>query len=174
MSPPAPRRLRAAVLGLLTLLAVLFTGAVAAPAAVAGVCQTCDPPGPQHEPTTDPNPPTGLVTEKFTIKTVRIADLQDDAEAPDEVYITFRGAKIWGPTSIGLGGTAQVNVTRFAATKPNTSAGTLAVWEADTNNADDWIGQIETVPTSTSEIVITWVFQGSDAVYYVTIASQQV
>jgi len=178
MSESAPRRLRAAVLGLLTLLALLFTGVVAAPAAIAGPCNTpnCPEPGPDPEPGPSGSP-APVKKHRLTIKKIVCYDKNDDVfnELSDEVYIKVAGQKVWGNESMGeLSGVRYPNVTRDLVGGPNAYLGSVEVWDDDTSSGDDKIGGLNYYGNgSASEITGTFTLTGSDAHYTIEIGLRQ-
>jgi hypothetical protein len=85
------------VLGLLTLPALLVTGAAAAPVALAEPCPPC-PGEPQDDPG-PPTPPVPVVQHRLTIKNIVVHDVDDDEpvghELSDEVHVNVRGERVW-------------------------------------------------------------------------------
>lgn len=176
MSTP-PRR-RAAVLGLLTLLALLFTGAVAAPVAVAGPCNQSNCPEPGPDPDPGPHTPPAPVTKhRLTIKKIVCHDKNDDVfnETSDEVYIKVGGQKVWGNVSMGeLDGVRYPNVTRDLVGGAGAYLGSVEVWDDDTSSGDDRIGALNYYGNgSPSEITGTFTLTGSDAHYTIEIGLRQ-
>ena len=173
-----PARLRAALLGLLTLLALLLGGAVAAPAAVAGPCNTpnCPDSGPDPEPGPS-GPPAPVKKHRLTIKKSVCHDRNDEVwnELHDEVYITVAGQKVWGNVSMTeIDGVRYPNVTRDLVGGPNAFLGTVEVWDDDTSSSDDKIGGLNYYGNgSPTEITGTFTMTGSDAHYTIEIGLRQ-
>lgn len=179
MSESAPRRLRAAVLGLLTLLALLFTGVVAAPAAVAGPCNTpnCPEPGPDPEPGPH-NPPAPVKKHRLTIKNIVCHDKNDDVgnELYDEVYINIAGQRVWGKVSVGeLNGFQNVNVSKDLVGGPNAFLGSIEMWDDDDTSADDKLAALQVFGNgSPTDVSGTYQFHMSDSHYSMEISLRQI
>ena len=169
-------RLRAALLGLLTVSALLTTGAALAPSAFAGPCQTCEdtpppPPGPSH-------PPAPVVKHRLTIKNIVCYDKNDDVgnEVADEVYINVNGTRVWGKTSVGeLNGFQTVNVSKDLTGGSGAYLGRIEMWDDDDTSADDKLASLDVYGNgSPSEITGTYDFHMSDSHYSMTIGLQQI
>ena len=179
MSESAPRRLRAAVLGLLTLLALLFTGVAVAPAAVAGPCNTpnCPDPGPDPEPGPH-NPPAPVKKHRLVIKKIVCHDKNDDVgnELYDEVYINVGGVRVWGKKSVGeLNGVQTVNVTKDLVGGPNAYLSTIEMWDDDDTSADDKLAALTVYGNgSPTQVTGTYDFHMSDSHYSMEIGLQQI
>jgi hypothetical protein len=176
-SVPARRRLRAAVLGLLTMLAVLVPAAVAAPAASAAPCQTCPEP-PPNDPTPHPPAPP-VVTHRLTIKKIVCYDTNDNQSwhfLNDEVYINFNGQRLWGIVSVDyLTGTYTVNATKDVVGPPGGPyLGRLEMWDHDTTSAGDRLADLSVYGNgSPTEISGTYDFHMSDSHYSMEISMRQ-
>jgi hypothetical protein len=181
MSPrtvAAPGRLRAAVLGLLTLLALLVTDAVTAPVALAKPCTTC-PEEPQDDPG-PPKPPGPVVKHRLTIKNIVVHDINDDDkplghELSDEVYITVRGERVWGEHSVDeFRQNFDVDVSRDLAGSVNAYLGGIEIWDDDDTSADDRLGTLSVYGNGSSgELTGTYSFKRSDSHYTMEIGLRQ-
>ena len=173
----ARTRLRAAVLGLLTLLTVLLTGAVAAPTALAGVCQTCPEPPP-----TEPHPhpaPGPVATHRLTVKNIVCHHANDDQSwhfLNDEAYIEFNGQKIWSIHSVNsLQGHYDVNAVKDVVAAPGGPyLGRLTMWDHDTTSGEDELADLNVYGNgSPTPISGTYEFHMSDSHYSMEISMQQ-
>ncbi|MDT7580278.1 MAG: hypothetical protein QOK35_1542 [Pseudonocardiales bacterium] len=176
MSTPAPRRRRAAVLGLLTLLALLFTGAVAAPAASAGVCTTCPEP-PPNEPGPH-TPPAPVVKHRLTIKKIVAHDINDDVfnEVQDEIYLEINGQKVWGTYNISeLDGIRYPGVAKDLTGAAGAYLGNVELFDHDTSSGDDRLAALNVYGNgSPTEITGSYDFHMSDSHYTVEIGLRQI
>lgn len=180
-STPPRTRLRAAVLGLLTLLAVLVPAAVAAPAASAAPCHqnNCPEPPPGPEPGGPHNPPAPHATHRLVVKKIVCYDRNDEqlGELYDEVYINFNGQRIWGKTSVSdlTGNPYTVNATKDVVAAPGGPyLGRLEMWDDDDTSADDKLAALDVYGNgSPTPISGTYDFHLSDAHYSVELSMQQ-
>jgi len=178
-SEPIRGRLRAAVLGLLTLLTLLVTGAVAAPMASAGICQTCPEPPPPIE---NPTPQAPWVKYQLTIKKIVVHDINDDDkpfghELSDEVYINVAGQRVWGTVSVDeFAATYTVNAPKnLAGPKWDSYLGTIEIWDDDDSSADDKLGELSVYGNgSTTEITGTYRFKKSASDYSMEIGLRRI
>jgi hypothetical protein len=179
MSGSAPRRLRAAVLGLLTLLALLVGGAVAAPAAVAGPCNTanCPDPGPDPEPGPS-GPPAPVKKHRLTIKKIVCYDTNDGSwhTVSDEVYINVGGQRVWGTRSVNdIQMTYAVGASKDLTGGPNAYLGTIEMWDDDDTSADDRVAALTVYGNgSPTEVTGTYDFHMSDSHYAMEIGLRQI
>ena len=177
-SSAARGRLRAAVLGLLTLLAVLVPAAVAVPVASAAPCnQSNCPENPPDDPTPH-GPPPPHATHRLTIKKIVCHDLNDSGpqDLYDEVYINFNGQRVWGKYSVSyLNGERTVNVTKDVVAAPGGPyLGQLIMWDDDDFSADDKLAVLNVYGNgSPTEISGTYDFHMSDSHYTMEISMRQ-
>jgi hypothetical protein len=166
----APGPLRAVVLGLLTVLALLVTGAVTAPVASAKPCTTC--PEEASDDLGPPQPPVPAVKHRLTIKNIVVHDIDDDDkpfghELSDEVYINVRGERVWGKRSVDeFRQNYDVGVSRDLTGPVDAHLGAVEIWDDDGTSADDRLGTLNVHGNGASgEITGTYTFERSDSHY---------
>jgi hypothetical protein len=176
-SVPPRSRLRAAVLGLLTMLAVLVPAAVAAPVASAAPCRQSNCPEPPPNEPGPHHPPAPVVKHRLTIKTIVCHDKNDDKyhELSDEVYINVAGQRVWGINSVGeLNGYQVVNVTKDLVGGPNAYLGRIDMWDQDDIGADDHLAALDVFGNgSPTDVSGSYEFHMSDSHYTMEISLRQ-
>lgn len=136
--------LRAVVVGLLAFGALLVP-AVAAPSALASVCQNCeDPPPPPPVP---PQPEYRVTVNRIT----GWLNNDNSIQFYDEVYLQFYNQTVWGPNSVGdkeqESGYDQNTNAEGATRYPNVSTTFVGniwiqIWDYDNTSADDFLGSV--------------------------------